>query len=121
MVRLPRSATVDRSPYAGLRTTIMTTTSSIPSTTRAMAKPVGQLSDAMMEAYDFNSPLAVAVARQQLASESVAKNGKHQKLGGADNDVAQSEAAKTDPVLLSNEHVIVVRVFDRFDNVGIAK
>ncbi len=66
-------------------------------------EPVGQLSDAKTENYDFNVLLNVAPAEPQPDQ----KRGK-QKSGG---NVA----------VPSGEHVVVVRVFDRADNVATAK
>jgi hypothetical protein len=81
-------------------------------------EPVGQLSDAKTETYDFNSPLP-----QLMPTDPADKaKGKREKMGAAENDSAQTvSTTQPDPVLLSNEHVIVVRVYDRFDNVGVAK
>ncbi len=73
-------------------------------------EPVGQLSDYRVENYDFS----IAVP------------------GGADSPAASSEPAKkakikrsADPVQpgpsASDEHLVVVRVYDKFDNVGVAK
>jgi hypothetical protein len=81
-------------------------------------EPVGQLSDAQMEAYDFNAPLPVLTPEP----DSKKSKGKREKMGAAENDAQGLESTtQPDPVLLSNEHVVVVRVYDRFDNVGIAK
>jgi sugar lactone lactonase YvrE len=63
-------------------------------------EPVGLLSDSRSENYDFNAPLPTAAAD----AEGVRPASKRVKT---------SEA----PV----EHVIVVRVYDRFDNMGSAK
>jgi len=51
-------------------------------------EPVGQLSDAKVEDYDFMAPLSPG--------------------SGAGNDA-------------SSEHVVVVRVYDKYDNLGAAK
>jgi hypothetical protein len=82
-------------------------------------EPVGQLSDAKMEAYDFNAPLPQVLVSEPAVDKA---KSKRQKMGAAESDTAQTiSTTQPDPVLLSNEHVVVVRVFDRFDNVGIAK
>ena len=67
-------------------------------------EPVGQLSDAKTENYDFNVLLNVAPAVETQPDQ---KRGK------------QRPAANV-PVP-SGEHVVVVRVFDRADNVASAK
>ncbi len=61
-------------------------------------EPVGELSDFRVEEYRFNVPLG-----QTAASASERRGG-----DGA-------------PVAPSDEHVVVVRVYDRFDNMGSAK
>ena len=73
-------------------------------------EPVGQLSDSPSETYDFNIPVLMMTAD----SVPAAKKSKRSKGDGA---AEESEAAMTP----SNEHVVVVRVYDRFDNVGTAK
>jgi WD40 repeat protein len=66
-------------------------------------EPVGQLSDARTENYDFNVPLnATPVSDPQ-------PDAKRGKKPAANNSAA------------SGEHVVVVRVFDRVDNVATAK
>jgi sugar lactone lactonase YvrE len=62
-------------------------------------EPVGLLSDSRVENYDFSIP----VPGEAAASSPTAKGKKQQK----------SE--------LPAEHVVVVRVYDRFDNMGAAK
>jgi sugar lactone lactonase YvrE len=65
-------------------------------------EPVGQISDAKTENYDFN----ILVASPQASGEESAdqKRG-HAKAGAAPR----------------TEHVVVVRVYDRYDNVATAK
>jgi hypothetical protein len=67
-------------------------------------EPVGQLSDAPSETYDFTVPLLAA--EPVLASRA--------KRPRNTNGHGETDATST-------EHVIVVRVYDRFDNVGTAK
>jgi hypothetical protein len=68
-------------------------------------EPVGQLSDAKVETYDFNLQLpAVASATP--------KRGKDKK--------AAATADETDAPV-SSEHVVVVRVYDQFENTSVAK
>jgi hypothetical protein len=63
-----------------------------------LVEPVGKLSDAKTEDYDFR----VAVMA-----------GEHTPVGGIKKNAARSEV----PL----EHVVVVRVYDRYDNLGTAK
>jgi hypothetical protein len=67
-------------------------------------EPVGQISDAKRENYDFNAPLAQP--QQSLEEQTEQKRGK-----------GSSKASKQ-PL---SEHVVVVRVYDRYDNVATAK
>jgi outer membrane protein assembly factor BamB len=69
-------------------------------------EPVGQLSDAKVETYDFN----ISMPGAQPAPKPV----KSKKKG---------EPAATNPeeTPLSTEHVVVVRVFDRYENSSVAK
>jgi hypothetical protein len=76
-------------------------------------EPVGQISDSLVETYDFNLPLG------EPSAESAPKPLKKRKAGDRKNP--QTEEAVPDTVPLSNEHVVVVRVYDRFSNVGTAK
>ena len=66
-------------------------------------EPVGQLSDAKNENYDFNALLAPPP--QSLEDQVEQKHGKN---------------AKNSPPPVS-EHVVVVRVYDRYDNVSTAR
>src|SRR5215472_344459 len=67
-------------------------------------EPVGQLSDAKIENYDFAAPLPTTAHRPD-SNEVTPRGGD----GGA--------SAIATPA----EHVIVVRVYDRYDNMGTAK
>jgi hypothetical protein len=67
-------------------------------------EPVGRLSDAKQENYDFAIPLPAA-------------NSTAAKVSGPAADPPVMRKAATD----GQEHVIVVRVYDRFDNMGSAK
>jgi hypothetical protein len=76
-------------------------------------EPVGRLSDYRVENYDF---LAAVPADQNKATETLAAAPTRQKparhvAGGGDGATAFSP----------QEHVIVVRVYDRFDNMGSSK
>jgi outer membrane protein assembly factor BamB len=63
-------------------------------------EPVGQLSDAKTESYDFNVPLPTALPA---------------------DDTAEQKRGHKGAAAPHNEHVVVVRVYDRFDNVATAK
>ncbi len=65
-----------------------------------IADPVGQISDYKIESYDFNVPIPSNTEEPPEPSEA----GK------------RSHSARQ-----RDEHTIVIRVFDRFENVGIAK
>jgi hypothetical protein len=76
-------------------------------------EPVGQLSDYRIENYDFAIPVpggrnAIAAS---AASDPVTPKAKTKRT---------SAAVDTQPTV-SGEHLIVVRVYDKFDNVGVAK
>jgi len=65
-------------------------------------EPVGQISDAKTENYDFNALLTLP----QQSLEDQAERAKH--------------GSKKNPPPLS-EHIVIVRVYDRYDNVATAK
>jgi hypothetical protein len=82
---------------------------------------IGELSDALIETYDINSPLPVA---NQNPTDDQKKNKRSRpKKSAGDNSpgVNGADDDYTNAPALSGEHVIVVRVYDRFDNAGIAK
>ena len=62
-------------------------------------EPVGKLSDALTEHYDLNVPLAALAARP------------------AQDEPQAAAAPPTDP----QEHILTVRVYDRYENVTAAK
>ena len=68
-------------------------------------EPVGQISDAKTENYDFNALLTPP--SQSLEDQAEQKHGKN------------SKAKNSTPT--SGDHVVVVRVYDRYDNVATAK
>jgi hypothetical protein len=70
-------------------------------------EPVGELSDSKLENYDFAIPIPSMKSSGEVAPPS--RGGDH---GGNDGNAAATSAA---------EHVIVVRVYDRYDNMGTAK
>src|SRR5262249_7039020 len=71
-------------------------------------EPIDQISDSKAENYDFRITLPGASATDAEAVRS----GRSKKAGG----VSQTQSTRNDV-----EHVIVVRAYDRFDNMGTAK
>ena len=79
-------------------------------------EPVGQLSDAPTEEYDFSAALA------QTDSAAVPANtGGKRPVKRARTRDGGSEADEPQAVARPSEHVVVVRVWDRFDNMSAAK
>ena len=74
-------------------------------------EPVGRLSDYRVENYDFYIPMP-GQPKTELASAAPA--------AGAAPVKRSKHAAAADPAPVQ-EHVVVVRVYDRFDNMGSAK
>ncbi len=66
-------------------------------------EPVGKLSDSLTEHYDFTIPLAAIPTRTPTEEPESAP--------------AASPAPPTDP----QEHILTVRVYDRYENVSAAK
>ncbi|HJX00336.1 MAG TPA: hypothetical protein VJ453_09245 [Terriglobales bacterium] len=79
-------------------------------------EPVGQLSDSPMEEYDFAAALPQAESPAVLSNTTSGKSSKRSRNrdGGGESDDQQ-------PVVRVGEHVVVVRVWDRFDNMSAAK
>jgi WD40 repeat protein len=81
-------------------------------------EPVGEISDSPTEEYDFSAalPQGEAVA----AENTVKKSGKRGRTrdGGSEAALPETDQAQ---VVVPGEHVIVVRVWDRFDNMSAAK
>jgi sugar lactone lactonase YvrE len=75
-------------------------------------EPVGQLSDYRVENYDF---LAALPGEQSKTATEVASAVPVRVKPGGRNPTAD------DRLLAAQEHVVVVRVYDRFDNMGSAK
>jgi len=65
-----------------------------------IADPVGQISDDKVENYDFRVPIPASSAAPPKSPEGTASSVSKQKL---------------------DEHTIVIRVYDQFENVGISK
>lgn len=79
-------------------------------------EPVGQISDSRTEEYDFTA----ALPQGEAATTTPEKIGKKAKRAhpAADADPPQADQAE---VVNPGEHVVVVRVWDRFDNMSAAK
>jgi hypothetical protein len=81
-------------------------------------EPVGEISDSPTEEYDFTAalPQGEAIA----AENTVKKSGKRGRTrdGGSEAVLPQTDQAQ---VVVPGEHVVVVRVWDRFDNMSAAK
>ncbi|HEX9119918.1 MAG TPA: hypothetical protein VF840_05215 [Terriglobales bacterium] len=78
-------------------------------------EPVGRLSDYRIENYDFLAALPgdpAKTAAESAGAEPVRPKPGRRVAGGGDG------AASTGP---AQEHVVVVRVYDRFENMGSAK
>ena len=75
-------------------------------------EPVGQLSDYRVENYDFLSALPGEPTK--AATEVASAVPVRVKRG-------RRAAAAADPPIGAQEHVVVVRVYDRFENMGSAK
>ena len=75
-------------------------------------EPVGKLSDSPTEEYDFSAALP------QSEVQVVAENGKKSGKRSRTRDGGSEEPTQT---VIPGEHVVVVRVWDRFDNMSAAK
>jgi sugar lactone lactonase YvrE len=88
-------------------------------------EPVGALSDSKAENYDFNVVLNNAVLNNAVLNNA-ALNNAAAVPSGQDQPVAQGrkrgkQPATATPPAAAAEHVVVVRVYDRSDNVATAK
>jgi len=85
-----------------------------------VVEPVGQLSDSRAENYDFNVMLPNSTVAVQQDTQPNQKNsrtsGKPEKKGGNGNGFGDQSTPAA-----HSEHVVVVRVYDRFDNMSSAK
>ena len=63
-----------------------------------IVEPVGQISDSKSETYDFIAPIPQDEAQESAAGKSSAKSNSS-----------------------PNEHTIIIRVYDRFENMGVSK
>jgi hypothetical protein len=81
-------------------------------------EPVGQLSDSRIENYDFTVPLSVAApAVAPNAVEGVPESA----VRSAASRKRSVKNAPVPPAPTQEEHIVVVRIYDRFDNMGSAK
>ena len=77
-------------------------------------EPVGKLSDSPTEEYDFSAALSLPGEPQVMVAENSKKPSKRSRMrDGAGDDPSQ--------LISPGEHVVVVRVWDRFDNMSTAK
>jgi hypothetical protein len=83
-------------------------------------EPVGQISDARTEEYDFMAALPQGEAPVAAAAD---KNGRKSAKRARTRDGGTEDDAQTDQAQVVNtgEHVVVVRVWDRFDNMSASK
>ncbi|HWC19354.1 MAG TPA: hypothetical protein VG498_20245, partial [Terriglobales bacterium] len=80
-------------------------------------EPVGQISDSATEEYDFSAALPQSeVVAGENGSRRPAKRTRTRD-GGAEAGLPEADQAPFVP----GEHVVVVRVWDRFDNMSAAK
>lgn len=82
-------------------------------------EPVGQLSDSRIENYDFTVPLNIAApVITPNAAEGVPESALRTVTNNRKRLTKNTPAPPTPP---QEEHIVVVRVYDRFDNMGSAK
>jgi hypothetical protein len=79
-----------------------------------LVEPVGQISDSRVENYDFNVPFHDQVTAANEESAQQPQRGR--KSRNTDGNAAAAQAATP-----ATEHLIVVRVWDRYDNLATAK
>jgi outer membrane protein assembly factor BamB len=81
-------------------------------------EPVGQISDSLTEEFDFSAalPPGEAVAAESNNKKSAKRS--RTRDGGSDAALPQADQAQ---MVFPGEHVVVVRVWDRFDNMSAAK
>ena len=82
-------------------------------------EPVGRISDFKTEEFDFNALLPQGET-PVVAAETGRRTGKptRNRDGGSESDLPQGDQAQA---VNPGEHVVVVRVWDRFDNMSAAK
>lgn len=82
-------------------------------------EPVGQISDSPTEEYDFTAALPRGEASAMTTQSNGKKPGKRSRARSAGgDDLPQTDEAQA---VVPGEHVVVVRVWDRFDNMSAAK
>jgi sugar lactone lactonase YvrE len=77
-------------------------------------EPIGQLSDARTESYEFTVPLSAQNAEEASAGAPLAAPARPAKR-------STRPVTKKDPVAAGGEHLVIIRVWDRFDNMAAAK
>jgi len=75
-------------------------------------EPTGQLSDSLSEDYDFNVPISTATPQPATLTKS---SPTQEKSSG------KKQKTSAPPPQTPFEHVVVVRVYDRFENMSSAK
>jgi len=80
-------------------------------------EPVGQISDSPTEEYDFTAELPQGESPTVVAADTRRKAGKRSRTrdGGTEGDPPEAK------IVHPGEHVVVVRVWDRFDNMSASK
>ena len=81
-------------------------------------EPVGQISDSRTEEYDFSAALPHGEINAGPVEGKKAGKRARTRDGGSEADLPQADQAQ---VVNPGEHVVVVRVWDRFDNMSAAK
>lgn len=89
-------------------------------------EPVGALSDYRVENYDFSIPVPGANPDALQSSATPQEAGSMQGPNRSATTNRRGREAVSDPPIESiqagrGEHLVVVRVYDKFDNVGVAK
>ena len=78
-------------------------------------EPIGELSDARTESYQFSVPLATAQSSCQCTTPAISTGR------GRQRSTARTADNNMPPVAAGEEHVVVVRVWDHFENMAAAK
>lgn len=78
-----------------------------------VVEPVGQISDSREENYDFN----VLLPGSEANASALQQDARKKSRSGAKNPEASASSTQGP----NSEHLVVVRVYDRFGNMGLAK